>query len=146
MFRVHDLATAIHWFVLAPAQEEALLRAYFGGEPDDWQRAKLELMKQVSWCFYAVVFLLLATEGGQTSPPAPPESAQLPGFADAVRAARAGTMSLQSPADMVRFSHIIANESLRAMARPEFAHALALLSTPPAQELGFGSEGVETIT
>ena len=52
---------------------------------------------------------------------------------------RVGTMSLRSPADMVRFSRIIANESLRAMARPEFARALAILSVPSAQDPGFGS-------
>jgi aminoglycoside phosphotransferase (APT) family kinase protein len=123
-----DLATAIHWFVLSPAQEAVLLGAYFGAEPDACQRAKLELMKQVSWCYYALVFWLLALQRGETVAPLMPEDKPLPSFAAAVRAVAAGTMNLESSANGLRFSLIIANEALGAMDRPEFARALATLA------------------
>ncbi|WNG26241.1 aminoglycoside phosphotransferase family protein [Cystobacter fuscus] len=124
-----DLTTAMLWFDFPPAREETLLRAYWGAEPTAWQRAKLELMRQVSRCFYAVVFLLLALQNGQ-QPPAPlPRREQLPSWSETRRALGTGTLEAQGVEYRFQLSLILARDGLEAMERSEFARASQLLET-----------------
>lgn len=55
--RYVDLATLANVFAQGADEEEILLRTYFGMAPDDHQRARLFLMRQVNHVFYAMVFL-----------------------------------------------------------------------------------------
>lgn len=122
-----DLATVIHWFGLTATQEAALLHAYFGAAPDEWQWAKLELMKQVSWCFYAMIYMMIALHLGQKTLPPTLEQEALPCFADAVRAIGNGTMKPYLPDTSFTFSLVIVNEALKAMNQPAFARACAII-------------------
>lgn len=122
-----DLAAAIIWVAGEPALEEELLGGYFQAAPTPWQRAKLELMKQVAYCFYGVVFCLLGANGGQA---ALDEGAAVapPRFADALRAVGAGELALDVPANGVSFGLSMIGEALAAQQLPAFAEALAALA------------------
>jgi hypothetical protein len=123
-----DLATALLWFNFSPVQTETLLHAYWGAEPTPWQRAKLEVMGQVSRSFYSVVFLLLALQNGQKPPLDLPDRAHLPTLTEARRAMGAGAM-VQDPNFRFVFSLVLANDALEAAERPSFAQALQLLGS-----------------
>ena len=45
------------------AEEQTYLEQYFGQPPDEYQRARFFLMRQVLRMFYATVFLLLGSAG-----------------------------------------------------------------------------------
>lgn len=122
-----DLATALLWFNFSPVQTETLLRAYWGAEPTPWQRAKLEVMGQVSRCFYSVVFLLLALQSRQMPPPGLPDRAHLPSLFEARRSLGAGAMA-QDPHFRFVFSLVLAHDALEAMERPSFSQALQTLA------------------
>lgn len=123
-----DLATVIHWFGFSPEQERGLLSAYLGREPDARQWAKLELMRHVSSCFYALVLLLLLLQAGHTSPPPLPDG-PLPRFGELLKAIAAGAYRMDSPVTRLQSSLAMFNDALERMERPEFARALELLAS-----------------
>jgi aminoglycoside phosphotransferase (APT) family kinase protein len=59
--RYSDLAVIANYVVTNEAEEEVYLREYFGGAPDERQRARFFLMRQVSHLFYAMAYLLLGS-------------------------------------------------------------------------------------
>jgi Ser/Thr protein kinase RdoA (MazF antagonist) len=121
-----DLAGLIHWFLLDPRQEAELLHAYFKRLPTEHELAKLTLMKHVSWWFYAIVFLLsLQDEGPGSIEAIEPE--ELPSFAEMLAAVGRGEIRLQDAETRQRLSLVLAKQSLDAMRRPSFGHALACL-------------------
>lgn len=61
--RYADLAVVANLVVGNASEEEIYLREYFGGPPDEYQRARFFLMRQVAHIFYAMAFLLLASPG-----------------------------------------------------------------------------------
>ncbi|MBV9790831.1 MAG: hypothetical protein JOZ51_21735, partial [Chloroflexi bacterium] len=126
---IFDLASLIHWFLLDTHQEAALLKAYFQRDPEPYELAKLELMKQVSWCFHAIVFFLfsLNDDGTYTSIATPHE--QLPSFAQALRALGTGELPLQEANTRQLLSLIIAKQALGEMSQPTFSEALTYLTT-----------------
>ena len=127
-----DLTTTLLWFGFSPEQEDTLLRAYWGAEPTPWQRARLEVTRQVSRCFYAVVFLLVALQNGQRPPSTLPSREQLPSWPEARRAMSTSTLADHGPDFRFMFSLVLAKDSLEAMERPEFAQALQFLETTRA--------------
>lgn len=121
-----DVAAVIIWVAGTPALEEELLRGYFQGAPTAWQLAKLELMKQVVFCFYGIVFCLISLRGGQAALDA--GAAKVPArFGEALLMVGAGELALGVPADGVSFGLSMVREALLMQERPEFAAALALL-------------------
>jgi hypothetical protein len=122
-----DLAGLIHWFVLDTRQETRLLKSYFQRDPTEHERAKLTLMKQVSWCFYAVVFLLISIQGGGPRAMETIECEQLPSFAEAIQAITRGEIRLENAGTRRWMSLVIAKQSLDEMMRPEFSRALTCL-------------------
>lgn len=125
----HDLASITNWLFRAPEQQEALLQAYFERTPTAYERAKLLVMQQVTWCFYSTVFLLLAVGGGLRQTPAGVEDEALPSFEETRQAMWDGTMQLGTPEAMWRYGMILANESAQAVAQPAFERALRVLTS-----------------
>ncbi len=121
-----DIATALHWFLCTPEQEAALLTAYFERLPSAHELAKLTLMKQVSWCFFSLVFILIALEDGKL--PAMDDQ-EVPSFLGMMGGLASGSMSLSDPVTRLRMSLAMTAQSLGEMQEPAFAAALALLST-----------------
>ena len=61
--RYFDLAIVANFVVNHDSEESAYLQEYFGQPPDEYQLARLFLMRQVMHMFYAAVFLLLGSAG-----------------------------------------------------------------------------------
>ncbi|SPE39334.1 conserved hypothetical protein [Candidatus Sulfopaludibacter sp. SbA3] len=61
--RYFDLAIAANFVVNNDSEGRAYLQEYFGQPPDEYQLARLFLMRQAMHMFYAAVFLLLGSPG-----------------------------------------------------------------------------------
>jgi hypothetical protein len=58
--RYVDLAIAAQFFAATEAQEDILLKTYFGDTLDEEKRARFFLMQQVTYMYYAMIMLRLA--------------------------------------------------------------------------------------
>jgi Ser/Thr protein kinase RdoA (MazF antagonist) len=124
-----DVATIIHWFGFSGDRETALLRGYFHGKPSPLDAAKLEVMRQVVACYYALVFLLLTLQHGELPPPLDPDPSTLPVFADARAAMHDGTLALGSAEDRVRLALVMIHDARRRATRPDFVRSMAILTS-----------------
>jgi len=61
--RYADLAVVANMLVTNESEERDYLQQYFGGPPDEYQRARLYLMRQLAHIFYAMAFLTLGSSG-----------------------------------------------------------------------------------
>ena len=61
--RYADLAVVANMIVSNESEEEIFLREYFGAMPDEYQRARFYLMRQVAHTFYAMAFLTPGSSG-----------------------------------------------------------------------------------
>jgi hypothetical protein len=61
--RYADLAVVANMIVSNEPEERVYLQEYFGEPPDEYQRARFYLMKQVAHMFYAIAFLTLGSSG-----------------------------------------------------------------------------------
>jgi hypothetical protein len=89
--RYFDLAVASNFVVTNDADERTYLEHYFGQHPDEYQRARFFLMRQMVHMFYAAVFLLLGSAGKPVN-----RSENLPSFGDFHRRIWAGEVNLAS--------------------------------------------------
>jgi aminoglycoside phosphotransferase (APT) family kinase protein len=58
-----DLAVVANMIVSNESEERIYLQEYFGGPPDEHQRARFHLMRQLAHMFYAMAFLTLGSSG-----------------------------------------------------------------------------------
>ena len=132
---MYDLAGLIHWFGLDDARTAAFLTAYFGRAPTAHEAAKLQLMEQVSWCAYTLIFLQISSgPDGFGDVDAIPRTS-LPSFVDALGELRRGELQLQHVAARRRLALVMANQSLNAMDKPVFHAAMQQLMTHETQPL-----------
>jgi aminoglycoside phosphotransferase (APT) family kinase protein len=61
--RYADLAVVANMIVTDEADERIYLHEYFGGPPNDYQRARFYLVRQLAHMFYAMAFLTLGPSG-----------------------------------------------------------------------------------
>jgi aminoglycoside phosphotransferase (APT) family kinase protein len=61
--RYADLAVVANMIVTNEPEERVYLQEYFGAPPDEYQRARFYLMKQLAHLFYAMAFLTLGSSG-----------------------------------------------------------------------------------
>ena len=61
-----DLAVVANQVVTTDEEEIAFLQQYFGAPPDDYQRARLYLMQQLSHLFYTMAFLFVGRSDNPT--------------------------------------------------------------------------------
>jgi hypothetical protein len=87
--RYFDLALVANFLVHDDAAECLCLERYFGAPPDEYQRARFFLMRQMVHLFYAAVFLLLGSPGKPLT-----RSADLPSFQEFHAAIWAGAVNL----------------------------------------------------
>jgi aminoglycoside phosphotransferase (APT) family kinase protein len=59
--RYADLAVVANMIVTSEAEERIYLQEYFGEAPDEYQRARFYLIKQLAHVFYAMAFLTLGS-------------------------------------------------------------------------------------
>jgi thiamine kinase-like enzyme len=61
--RYADLAVVANMIVTNDADEAIYLREYFGAPPDEYQRARFYVTRQLAHMFYAMAFLTLGSAG-----------------------------------------------------------------------------------
>ena len=61
--RYADLAVVANMIVSNESEERIYLQEYFGEPPDDYQRARFYLVRQLAHMFYAMAFLTLRSSG-----------------------------------------------------------------------------------
>jgi aminoglycoside phosphotransferase (APT) family kinase protein len=72
--RYADLAVVANMIVTNESEERIYLQEYFGQPPDEYQRARFYLMRQIAHMFYVMAFLTLGASGKllDRSEPVPP--------------------------------------------------------------------------
>ena len=122
--RYFDLAVAANFLVTNDADELTYLKGYFAGQhPDEYQRARFFLMRQVLHMFYASVFLMLASAGKPLNLSEP-----LPSFTDFHRRIWAGEVSMADKEKWVVYGMVHWGQLLHNMRQPQFEEALRIVS------------------
>ncbi len=121
--RYFDLAVCANFVVTNDADYSIYLEHYFGGQPDEYQRARFFLMRQVVHMFYAAVLVLLGSAGKPIS-----QRDNLPSFRDLHRRIWAGEVNLADNDlkivyGMVHWEHLLHN-----MRQTRFDEALRIVS------------------
>ena len=133
--RYFDLAVVANFVVTSDADEWTCLERYFGQRPDEYQRARFFLMRQVLHMFYAAVFLLLGSAGKPMS-----QSENLPSFRDFHERVWAGEVSLADNDLKIVYGMVHWEQLLENMRRSRFDEALGIVS-----ERNTSQEGVRLL-
>jgi aminoglycoside phosphotransferase (APT) family kinase protein len=133
--RYFDLAVAANFVVTNAADEWTYLEQYFGQRPDEYQRARFFLMRQVVHMLSATVFLLLGSAGKPIS-----QSENLPSFRDFHRRIWAGEINLADNDLKVVYGMVHWEHLLQNMRRIRFDEALGIVS-----ERNTSQEGVRLL-
>jgi hypothetical protein len=121
--RYFDLAVAANFLVTSNADEWTYLEQYFGQRPDEYQRARFFLMRQVVHLFYAAVFLLLGSVGKPIS-----QSENLPSFRDFHRRIWAGEVNLADKDLRIVYGMVHWEQLSQNVRRARFDEALRIVS------------------
>jgi thiamine kinase-like enzyme len=121
--RYFDLAVAANLLVTTDEEEMTYLEQYFGGRPDEYQRARFFLMRQVVHMLAAAVYLLLGSNGKPSS-----RSQTLPSFADFHRRIWAGEVNLANNDLKILYGLVHWQQLLQNMRQPRFDEALGIVS------------------
>jgi aminoglycoside phosphotransferase (APT) family kinase protein len=129
--RYFDLAIIANFVVTSDADELAYLEEYFGEPPDEYQRARFLLMRQVLHMFYATVFLLLGSAGRPID-----ASGKLPSFIDFHRRIWAGEINLADNDLKIVYGRVHWQRLLLNMRQARFEEALRIASDRHASTEG----------
>ncbi|HYL35204.1 MAG TPA: phosphotransferase [Bryobacteraceae bacterium] len=121
--RYADLAVVANMVVSNDAEERAYLHEYFGQPPDQYQRARFFLMRQVAHIFYALGFLWLGSSGTPLSRPQ-----NVPKFRDFHRRIWAGEVDLADNETKIVYGSIHREQVLQNTQQPRFEEALRIVS------------------
>ena len=133
--RYFDLAVPANFVVTSDADEWNYLERYFGQPPDEYQRARFFLMRQVLHMFSATIFLLLGSAGKPIS-----RSENLPSFRDLHRRVWAGEVDLTHNDMKIAYGRIHWEQLLQSVQGRRFDEALRTVS-----EQNTGQEGVRLL-
>jgi len=129
--RYFDLAVAANFLVSNDADEWTYLEQYFGRQPDEYQRARFFLMRQVVHMLAATVFLFLGSAGKPIS-----QNQNLPSFTGFHRRIWAGEVSLADNHLKVVYGMVHWERLLQNMRRRRFDEALGIVSERNANQEG----------
>ena len=122
--RYVDLATVANFFLRSPAEEELMLRTYFGGDPGPARRARLFLARQINHVFHGLIFLIgVAAE----RPGLRLTAIEAPPFAELHRGLGEGTFDLDAPEGRQVYAQARFKAALENIRGPAMAEALAAL-------------------
>jgi hypothetical protein len=121
--RYFDLAVAANFVVASDADEWTYLIQYFGERPDEYQRARFFLMRQVLHMFSATVFLLLGSAGKPIS-----QSENLPSFREFHRRIWAGEINLADNDMKTAYGRVHWKQLLQNVRGAQFDEALGIVS------------------
>ena len=129
--RYFDLAVAANFVVTNDADEWTYLEPYFGQRPDEYQRARFFLMRQVVHLFSAAVFLLLGSAGKPIS-----QSEKLPSFQDFHRRIWLAEVNLADDDLKIVYGRVHWERLLQNMRRTRFDDALGIVSERNRSQAG----------
>jgi hypothetical protein len=129
--RYFDLAVAANFVVTSDADEWTYLKEYFGQRPDEYQRARFFLMRQMMHMFSATVFLLLGSAGKPIS-----QSENLPSFRDFHRRIWAGEVNLTDNDMKTAYGRVNWEQLLQNVRGARFDEALGIVSERNTRQEG----------
>lgn len=121
--RYFDLAVVANFVVTNDADELVYLEQYFGQQPDEYQRARFFLMRQIMHMFYATVFLLLGSAGKPIS-----QSGKLPSFREFHQRIWAGEVNLADSGLKIVYGRVHWEQLQENMRQTRFDEALRIVS------------------
>ena len=127
--RYFDLAVAANFVVTDDADEWTYLEQYFGQLPNEYQRARFFLMRQVVHMLSAAVFLLLGSAGKPIS-----QSENLSLFRDVHRRIWAGEVNLADNDLKIVYGMVHWEQLLHNMRQTRFDEALGIISERNSHE------------
>jgi thiamine kinase-like enzyme len=133
--RYFDLAVAASFVVTSEGDEWNYLERYFGQPPNEYQRARFFLMRQVLHMFSATVFLLLGSAGKSIS-----QTENLPPFRDFHRRIWASEVNLADNDMKIAYARIHWEQLLQNVRGRRFDDALGIVS-----ERNTSQEGVRLL-
>ena len=123
--RYADLAVVANMIVTNESEESLYLREYFGQPPDEYQRARFYLMRQLAHMFYVMAFLTLGSSGKPLD-----RSEPVPAYVDYQRRFWAREVGLADNQAKTAFGRIHWEELSRNMRQTRFDEALRIVSGP----------------
>jgi hypothetical protein len=117
------LAVVANFLLTNDADELTYLERYFGQQPNEYQRARFFLMRQMVHMFYATVFLLLGSAGKPID-----HSGKLPSFTDFHRRIWAGEVNLADNDLKIVYGRVHWQQLLQKMRQAQFEEALRIVS------------------
>jgi len=129
--RYFDLAIVANFVVNNGSEERTYLQEYFGQPPDEYQLARLFLMRQAMHMFYAAVFLLLGSSGRHVN-----KSEQAPEFRHFHQRIWAGEVNLADNDMKTAYGRVHWEQLLQNVRRERFDEALRIVSGRHAGEEG----------
>jgi len=121
--RYFDLAVVANFLLSNDADELTYLERYFGQRPNEYERARFFLMRQVVHMFYATVFLLLGSAGKPID-----QSGKLPSFRDFHQRIWAGEVNLAGNDLKIVYGRVHWEQLLQKMRQAQFEEALRIVS------------------
>lgn len=121
--RYADLAVVANMLVASEKDETLFLEHYFGEPPDQYQRARFFLARQISNIFYAMAFLLLGSSGQPID-----WNKSVPGFSDFQRRFWAGEIDLKDAQMKIAYGRARWERLLYNVSQPRFAEALRIVA------------------
>jgi hypothetical protein len=104
-------------------EERTYLEAYFGASPNEYQRARFYLMRQVAHMFYAMAFLTLGSSGTAIN-----WSEPVPSYKDFQRRFWARHVGLADNQAKILFGRVHWEKLLGNMQQARFDEALRIVS------------------
>jgi Phosphotransferase enzyme family len=129
--RYFDLAVAANFLVNNDADEFTYLEKYFGQPPNEYQRARFFLMRQVVHVFYATVFWLLGSKSKTID-----LSEKAPSFKDFHQQIWGGEVSLADNAWKVVYGRVHWEQLRANMRMSKFDEALRIIADEHAGQNG----------
>lgn len=114
-----DLATLCNEFMTSELQQHCFLSSYFDTEPTPEQEAKLLLMRQVSYCYLALHYLLHAVEGGLKLTSEDIKKSTVD-FSDWIDGYKSKKFELTSAADFLKYGLMQIQTSINQMKTEQF--------------------------
>ena len=129
--RYFDLAIVANFVVNNDSEEMTYLQEYFGQPPDEYQLARLFLMRQAMHLFYAAVFLLLGSSGKPVD-----QSEKAPEFRYFHQRIWAGEVNLADNDMKTVYGRVHWEQLLQNLRRARFEEALRIVSDRHACPVG----------
>jgi len=121
--RYADLAVVANMIVTNESEERIYLREYFGEPPDEYQRARFYLMRQLAHMFYSMAFLTLGSSGKPID-----QSEPVPGYSDFQRRFWAREAGLADNQAKTIYGRVHWEKLWQNIRQPRFDEALRIVS------------------